>query len=395
MKLDSKNTRKILLIIFLSAIIFALIFNFMGFLAFLAKLMTYVTPIIVALCIAFVLNVFLTGFETKIFKFMGKAKHKLVRKLRRPLCLILTYLLAFGVVALVVLVIIPDIKDTVAYIIDKLPGFIVESREWLVTTLEGFDIPTDEIPEIDVNTFMDTVKNLISRYSTTIVDDAISITGSVLGVVSNILFGVIVSIYVLAQKEKIGAFMKRMIDSFLPQSGAYIVHHVCQQTYTSFTKFIGGQLTEAIFLGVLCYIGMLIFRFPNAAIISVIICITALVPIIGAWIGALVGALLILITDPLKAILFLLFLIILQQLEGNLIYPKVVGKAVGLPGVIVISAVLVGNNVGGVLGALVSVPLSAVIYTLLKEAMDYIGNKRKKEKELQLSTENTEIAESN
>ena len=107
------------------------------------------------------------------------------------------------------------------------------------------------------------------------------------------------------------------------------------------------------------------------------------------------GALLILITDPLKAILFLLFLIILQQLEGNLIYPKVVGKAVGLPGVIVISAVLVGNNVGGVLGALVSVPLSAVIYTLLKEAMDYIGNKRKKEKELQLSTENTEIAESN
>ena len=395
MKLDSKNTRKILLIIFLSAIIFALIFNFMGFLAFLAKLMTYVTPIIIALCIAFVLNVFLTGFETKIFKFMGKAKHKLVRKLRRPLCLILTYLLAFGVVALVVLVIIPDIKDTVAYIIDKLPGFIVESREWLVTTLEGFDIPTDEIPEIDVNTFMDTVKNLISRYSTTIVDDAISITGSVLGVVSNILFGVIVSIYVLAQKEKIGAFMKRMIDSFLPQRGAYIVHHVCQQTYTSFTKFIGGQLTEAIFLGVLCYIGMLIFRFPNAAIISVIICITALVPIIGAWIGALVGALLILITDPLKAILFLLFLIILQQLEGNLIYPKVVGKAVGLPGVIVISAVLVGNNVGGVLGALVSVPLSAVIYTLLKEAMDYIGNKRKKEKELQLSTENTEIAESN
>ena len=393
MKLDSKNTRRILLIIFLSAIIFALIFNFMGVLAFLAKLLTYFTPIIIALCIAFVLNVFLTGFETKIFKFMGKAKHKFVRNLRRPLCLILTYLLAFGVVSLIVLVIIPDIRDTVAYIIDKLPAFIVESREWLVNVLEGFNIPTDEVPEIDVNTFMDTVKSLASRYSTTIVDDAINITGSVLGVVSNILFGVIVSIYVLAQKEKIAAFMKRMVDSFLPEKGANVIHHICRQTYTSFTKFIGGQLTEAIILGMLCYIGMLIFRFPNAAIISVIICITALVPIVGAWIGAFVGALLILITDPLKAVLFVLFLIILQQLEGNLIYPKVVGKAVGLPGVIVISAVLVGSNIGGVLGALIGVPLSAVIYTLLKEAMVYIGDKRKKEKEFQISTENTEIAD--
>lgn len=386
MGLNSKNIQKILLIVFCSAIIFALVFNFMGVLGFLGKLMGYVTPIIIALCIAFVLNVFLTGFETKIFPFMKKSKHKIVRVLQRPLCLILTYALAIGLLALIVLVIIPDISDTITYIIDKLPAFIVESREWLIKTLEGFNIPTEDIPEIDINSLMDTVKNLFSKYSTTIVDDAISITGSVVSVVSDILFGIIVSAYILAKKEKIGAFMKRVINSFLPEKAANIIHHVSQQTFFSFTRFIGGQLTESIILGVLCYIGMLIFRFPNAAIISIIICVTSLVPVVGALAGAVVGAFLILISNPIKAILFLVFLIILQQLEGNLIYPKVVGKAVGLPGVIVISAVLVGGNIGGVMGALIGVPLAAVIYTLLKEAMEDIRIKKQKEKEAAAAT---------
>lgn len=339
------------------------------------------TPIIIALCIAFVLNVFLTGFETKIFGFMKKSKHKIINKLQRPLCLILTYALAIGLLSLIVLVIILDISDTIAYIIDKLPAFIVESREWLIKTLTDFNIPTDDIPEIDINSFMETVKNIFSQYSTSIVDDAISITGSVVGVVSDILFGIIVSAYILAQKEKIGAFMKRVINSFLPEKAAGLVHHVSQQTYFSFTRFIGGQLTESIILGVLCYIGMLIFGFPNALIISIIICITALVPIVGALAGAVVGAFLILITDPIKAVLFVVFLVILQQLEGNLIYPKVVGKAVGLPGVIVISAVLIGGNIGGVMGALIGVPLAAVVYALLKEAMDTIQANKQKEKE--------------
>ncbi len=382
MKLDSKNIKKILLIIFLSAIIFAAVFNFAGVLGVISKLVGFVTPIIIALCIAFVLNVFLTGFETKIFIFMDKSKRKFIRNLKRPICLVLTYLLALGLISLIVLVIIPDISDTISYIIDKLPVFVVDSRDWLVTTLQKFNVPTDEIPKIDVSTLMETLKTVFSKYSNSIVGDAINITGSVLGVVSNILFGVIVSIYVLSQKEKIGAFVKRMIDSFLPENAANVIHHISNQAFKSFTKFIGGQFTEAIILGVLCYLGMLIFRFPNAAIISIIICITALVPIVGAWVGAFTGAFLILITDPIKSLFFVLFIVILQQLEGNLIYPKVVGKAVGLPGIIVISAVLVGSNVGGVLGALIGVPLSAVIYTLLKELMDYIEQNRANEKEI-------------
>ena len=386
MGLNSKNIQKILLIVLCSAIIFALVFNFMGVLGFFGKLMGFISPIIIALCIAFVLNVFLTGFETRIFAFMKKSKHKIINKLQRPLCLILTYALAIGLLALIVLVIIPDISETIAYIIDKLPAFIVDSREWLVNTLTEFKIPTDDIPEINVDSFMKTVTGWLPKYSGNIVDGAISITGSVFGILSNIFFGIIVSAYILAQKEKIGAFMKRVINSFFPEKCASVIHHICAQTYFSFTRFIGGQLTEAIILGVLCYIGMLIFGFPNAAIISIIICVTALIPVVGALVGAFIGAFLILISDPIKAILFVVFLVILQQLEGNLIYPKVVGKAVGLPGVIVISAVLIGGNIGGVLGALIGVPLAAVIYTLLKELMDYIAVKRQKEQELKNKT---------
>ena len=391
MGLNLKNIEKILLIVLCSAIIFAIVFNFMGVLGFLGKLMGFITPIIIALCIALLLTVFLPGFETRIFGFRKKSKYKIINKLQRPLCLILTYALAIGILALIVLVIIPDISETIAYIIDKLPTFMVESREWLVKTLTELNVPVDDIPEIDVNSFMKTITEWLPKNGNNIVGGAISITGSVFGVLSDILFGVIVSAYILAQKEKIGAFMKRVINSFFPEKCANVIHHVCAQTYFSFTRFIGGQLTEAIILGVLCYIGMLIFGFPNAAIISIIICVTALVPVVGALIGAFIGAFLILITDPIKAILFVVFLVILQQLEGNLIYPRVVGKAVGLPGVIVISAVLVGGNIGGVMGALIGVPLAAVIYSLLKELMDYIALKKQKEKELKVTPEQLEI----
>lgn len=392
--LNSKNIRKILFIVFCSALIFALVFNFSAAFGFLSTLVTYIAPIIIGLCVAFVLNVFLTAFETKIFAFMKKSKYKIVHKLQRPLCLVLTYLLAFGLLSLIVLVIIPDLSETFAYIIDKLPAFVVDAREWLVNTLDKFGAPTKDIPEIDINSLMATLKDVFSKYSNTIVDDAINITGSVMGAISDIVFGLIISVYTLAQKEKIGAFVKRIIDSFLPEKVAKTVHHVSKQTNFAFTRFIGGQLIEAVILGTLCYIGMLIFGFPNAAIISIIICVSALIPVVGALIGGVIGGFLILITDPIKAILFVVFLVILQQLEGNLIYPKVVGKAVGLPGILVISSVLVGGNVGGVFGALVSVPITAVVYTLLKEALDDMSAKIKKEKEAEnTAPEQLEIEE--
>lgn len=376
MELNSKTIKKILLLVFLSTLIVWAVFNNTVVFCVVGKLFSYVSPIIAALCIAFILNVLLRVLENKVFFFFDKAKHNFVRKIKRPLCLVLTYILAIGIIALLVLVIIPDLIDTVIYVVKSLPSFLKDTREWVVGIAANFGIEDSKIPTMnfDFNDTLNTLQSLLSDYSNTIVNGAANITSSVVGGIYDTVFSLIISVYVLAQKERIGRFVKKVIDSFIPQKIAKTVYHLSAHASDSFSRFIGGQLTESVILGVLCYIGMLIFRFPNAAIISVLIAVSSLVPIVGAIVGVVIGALLIVITNPIKALFFIVFILILQQIEGNVIYPKVVGKAVGLPSIMVVSAVLIGGNIGGILGVLLSVPLSALLFTLLKEAID---NKKK------------------
>ncbi len=377
MNLNKKNFKKILLLVFLSAIIIFAVFNLITLLSLGGKVVSIFAPIIAAFCIAFIFNVLLRALENKVFFFWGKSKYKFVNKLKRPVCLILTYLLAIGIISLLVLVIIPDIIDTVLYVVKALPDFLKNAREWVVSVAANFKIPESKIPTIsfDFEATVKALQELLTNYSNTIVGGAADITTSVVGGVYDTVFSLIISVYILAEKERIGRFVKKVIDAFIPKKAAKTIYHVSALASDSFSRFIGGQLTEAVILGVLCYIGMLILRFPNAAIISVLIGVTSLVPIIGAFIGIIIGALLIVITNPIKALFFIVFILVLQQLEGNIIYPRVVGKAVGLPAIIVVSAVLVGGNIGGILGVLLSVPLSALLFTLLKEAIENRKNK--------------------
>ncbi len=384
MELNSKNIKKLLLVIFCGTLIFTAIQNFSSTVSVVSKIFSLFSPIITALCIAFVLNVLLTALETKLFFFMDKSKKRFVNILKRPLCLILTYLIGIGLISVLILVIIPDIVDTVVYIAEKLPGFVMQVTEWLQGIIDKFGLEIDELPgtRINWNTVAKTLKDWISGSETKIFGDAINITTSVFAGAFDTVLSFVISVYVLAQKEKIGAFLKRMIDAFLPQKATEIIYHISSQSAYTFSKFIGGQLTEALILGTLCFVGMLIFGFPNALIISVLIAVTSLVPLVGATVGVAVGALLIFITSPIKALLFVVFFLILQQIEGNLIYPKVVGKAVGLPGVIVVSAVLLGGNIGGIMGALLAVPTCATLYVFLKEAIAYWSRKRNIETEI-------------
>lgn len=379
MELNSKTIKKILFIIFCGAVIFTAIQKLPSVWAGFSVVISLFNPIIAALCIAFVLNVLLRALETKVFAFMGNSNKKFVNKLRRPICLVLTYLIAFGLVSLLILVIIPDIIETITYIAEKLPSFVTKSYNRLGELLERFKIDKEILPEIKINwnSIFETAKSLVSNYYNKIFDGAIGITTSVVGGVYNTIFSFVISVYILAQKERIGRFVKRVIDAFIPENQTKIIYHIALRTEEAFSRFIGGQLIEAIILGALCFVCMIIFRLPNALIISVLISVTALVPVIGSTVGVIIGFLLIVITNPLKAILFVLFILVLQQVEGNLIYPKVVGRAVGLPGVIVVCAVLLGGNIGGIVGALIAVPTAAVVYTLLKEAVE-IANEKKK-----------------
>lgn len=372
MELNTKNIKKILLIILFGAVTFTALQNFDRVLSLLKTAFSVFRPVITALCIAFVLNILLTALETKLFKFMDTGKHKFTRKAKRPLCLILTYLIALGIIVVLFSVIIPDIINTVVYLAERLPTFMNDARLWLENMLERFNLSQELLPNIKINwsSVAETVTGLLTNYSNTIFGRAFNITASVFSVAYDFVFSVMISVYILAQKERIGRFTVRCIDAFIPKKIAETVYHIAKRTYDSFAKFIGGQLTESVILGTLCFIGMTVFRFPNAAVISVFIAATSLIPIVGATVGVVIGFLLILITNPIKALLFIVFFVVLQQLEGSLIYPRVVGKSVGLPGVIVVCAVLVGGNIGGIIGALISVPTSAVLFVLLKEAIE-------------------------
>lgn len=378
MELNTKNIKRILLIIFLGALIYTAVQNANDVLAVIGNIFSIFAPIIAALCIAFVLNVLLTALETKLFKFMDKSNKKFILSLKRPICLVLTYLFGLGIISVLILVIIPDIIDTIIYLIERIPSFVDDLSKWIQEMLTKFNIEIDQLPGTDINWTLvaNTLKNWISGSETKIFGDAVNITTSVFGGIFEGLFSIVISVYILAQKEKIGEFLKRMLDAFLPSKACRLIHHISSQASYTFSRFIGGQLTESLILGILCYIGMIIFRFPNALIISVFIAITSLVPIVGATIGVVVGALLIFITSPVKALLFVVFFLVLQQIEGNLIYPKVVGKAVGLPGMLVVSAVLLGGNVGGILGALIAVPTCALGFVLLKELIEFCKEKK-------------------
>ena len=371
MELNSKNIRKILFIIFCGALIFTAIENFERTFLILGNAISVCTPIIAALSIAFILNIPLSSLENKVFAFMAKSKKKFVTKLRRPVCLVLTYLLALGFVALLILVIIPDIVETVIYLFEKMPAFVMDAKNRLDDLLNKFNIDS-AVPEIKINwsAAIDAIQTWFSNSYAMIFNNAVDATTSVFGGLFDGVFSLMISVYVLAQKERIGGFMRRFINRFFKPNWAKNTFRIASKTDDSFARFIKGQFTESVILGTLCFIGMLIFRFPNALIISAIVGVAALVPVVGSIVGAIIGALLILITSPIKAVLFIVFLIVLQQIEGNLIYPRVMGKAVGIPSVLVVSAVLVGGNIGGVLGALLAVPTCAVIFTLIKESID-------------------------
>ena len=324
MELDPKTTKKILFFIAFGAVCFAAVTNFEKVISVLGGAISVFRPVITALCIAFVLNVLLSALENKAFAFMDKSKRGFVKKAKRPLCLTLTYLIALGLIVLLISVIIPDVIDTCVNLAEK-------------------NI------EIDWTKAANAIKDYLVNYSDRIFGSAYSFTTSVFSGIYNTVFSVMISVYILACKEKIGRFTVKCIDVFAPKKAAAAVYHVSSLTYGCFAKFIGGQLTESVILGVLCFIGMTVFRFPNATVISVFICATSLIPIVGATLGVIVGFLLIFISSPVKALLFIVFFVVLQQLEGSLIYPRVVGKSVGLPGVIVVCAVLVGGNIGGIL----------------------------------------------
>ena len=352
----------VLLIVFAWALV-----NLDAVLRFLGKVLALFTPFLIGGAIAFLINVVLRPLECCWNKVCRKAPAKLVR----PVCLTASTVLVLGILFAVVFMMIPSLRESGDEFIQNIPVYVEEIGRWWADTVHFTAKYNIILPEyaIDSGLLIEKITTLINDEGSGIITVTWGAATSILSGLVDVLLAFVFALYLLAKKELVADHLKKLITTVLPQTRAKRLLSIASLTNQTFTNFVSGQLTEAVIIGVLCFFGMLILRIPYAGAVSAFVAVTALVPIFGAWLGGGLGAFLILLAEPIKAVWFIVYLLILQQVEGNLIYPKVVGKSVGLPGLLVLMAVTIGGGAFGILGMLFSVPACAVLYSLYLEFM--------------------------
>ncbi len=345
---------------------------------FLGNLLSAVAPLLIGCAIAYLVNILMTAYEKIYFP---KTRKKILIKSRRPVCLLLAYLTLAVVIVLVIALVIPQLIHCMMLLLDKVPGAI----KALVGTLENLEIVSDDLinylGSIEWQSKISQLIQMITSGVGDVLDIVIVTLTSVFSGLATALIAIIFSIYLLSSKEKIARQYGKLMGRYIKPRISDKINYVFSVMNTCFRRYIVGQCTEAVILGALCTLGMLLFRFPYATMIGALVAFTALIPVAGAYIGAFLGAFMILTVDPLKALLFLIFLVVLQQLEGNIIYPRVVGSSIGLPGIWVLAAVTVGGGMLGIFGMLLGVPLAATAYKLLREDVNRGKPSERKKKE--------------
>ena len=358
------NLKEIKKIIFLAIVlVFAFIYikEIWQFITFIIKIFM---PFIIGLAIAFVINVLMNTIEKKWLK-----KWNTKSNIKRVISLLLSIILVISFIIFLLLLIIPNLQNTIALFADSIPIY----SQNLENILNNWQIDTNIVTEINdiLNTLGDNLAEYIKNNSNQVLETTLGIASNVVTGFINITIGFVFAIYFLAQKERIASQFSKLMAAYIPQKRIDKINEIAALANKIFSHFVSGQCLEAIIIGILCFIGMVLLRLPYAPTISVLIGFTALIPVFGAFIGTIFGAFLIFMISPIQAIIFVMFIIILQQLEGNLIYPKVVGKSVGLPGIWVLVAVTVGASINGVLGMLLSVPICSIIYSIVATNVKY------------------------
>lgn len=361
------KTRKdiIIIISYIALVIFALV-NFSKIFVFLGKVISIFSPFLLGIILAFVLNVLNNFIEKKIF---GKIKpSKIWNKIKRPLCITLSLILVFLTIFFVMNLLIPQLKNSASLFTDTLPAY----KEDIIGILNKFDV--DESTVNKVGEYLDNFGKVITDYIKGNSKDVITVTTevatSVVNIISKGIITLVFAIYMIAQKETLSRQINKVMKAYLKPKTINKINTVGTLANKTFSNFVTGQCLEALIFGSLVFVGMLIFRFPYASTIGVLLGFTALIPIFGAFIGTAIGFILIMMVSPVKAILFVVFIIVLQQIEGNLIYPRVVGKSIGLPGMWVLLSVTVGGSIGGIHGMLIATPLCSLLYALFTKMVN-------------------------
>ena len=376
------------------AVILIVIYLGLANITYVSSAVTWVaklfTPLTVGFFMALILNVPMRFFESFMWP---KAKRKFPQKIRRPLAFTLSLVLILGILAGVIILVVPELINALKMIASSSMGFINEMAQ-LNKTEAITQLPFGNLlAKINWSEIANNVEQWIKDQSGTIVNGAMDTVVSLVGGIVDFVFAVIFSIYILFSKEKLKAQAARLIRAWLPEKGGNYIIHTCDVANGVFRNFVAGQTIEAIILGSLCALGMVILRIPYAPMVSALVGVMSLIPVVGAFIGGGVGAFMIFTESPVKALVFVVFIIVLQQLEGNLIYPKVVGSQVQLPAIWVLAAVTVGGAVAGPAGILLGIPLVSTAYILIREATEKREQKLTASKEIPADTESATPSE--
>lgn len=326
-------------------------------------------PLIFGLAIAYVLNILMKKIEKIYFP---NSKNKIIVESRRSVSILLSILLITGIIVIVALIVIPEFVRAVSVIIAAIPEALENVKAFITANNNNYEVIGKGLAtlQIDIDGIIGNIMTAASVVLKNLLNSILVFMGSFTSGLMNFLIALVFAIYVLACKEKLSMQIRKIMNAFLKSKTIGKLNYIFDVTNEAFSNFIVGQCMEAVIIGVLCTIGMIIFRFPYAVTVGVFISVTALIPVVGAYLGAALGAFMILTVSPLKALLFLVFITILQQLENNLIYPKVVGSSIGLPGIWVFAAITIGGGLGGILGMLLSVPVAAAIYKLFTDKVN-------------------------
>ena len=381
--------KKTIVHIFLAAlgcvVIYWLLNKTSQFLAVCSSILGILSPFLLGAVMAFILNVPMREIESRLTSIRGAG-------LRRTASILLTFLALILVLIAVVWLVIPQIGATFRILIPKITMFfqkvqgqimvfLADNPDLMEMVSSNIDLEAIDLPSL-IQKVMDVLGNSVS----TIATSAVSVVGGITGAVVDGVIALVFALYALAQKENLERQGKKLLYAFLPEYAVDRIIRVLHLTKGTFSNFISGQCLEAVILGGLFFVTMFLFRMPYITLISILIGVTSLVPLVGSFVGCILGAFFILVNSPMQAVWFVVLFLVLQQIEGNFIYPRVVGNSIGLPGMWVLVAVTIGGDLMGVVGMLLMIPLSSVIYTLLREAT----NKRITQRKIPLEKVNGE-----
>lgn len=379
MNLDKDTMKKIMLLIAYTILLAVLLFNFDVVLDAFGFLFGIIAPFLLGTVMAFALNLPMKFFEERLFSGKVCAKYKGAKKIARPCSLLLALISVLAVLLLVIFVVVPELGQSIVSLGNTIQSVIPLAEAWIIEQFPDNQTISQWVNSLDFNwnQIIGNLINFLKNGAGDMLSGTFSIAVSIINTLANVAIGFVFAIYILLQKEKLRAQVEKVMQAFLPEKQRNIIEKVCSLTYRTFANFLTGQCLEAVILGTMFFITLTVLRYPYALLIGVLIAFTALIPIFGAFIGCVIGAFLILMISPVKALIFIGVFLVLQQIEGNLIYPHVVGGSVGLPSIWVLAAVSIGASLMGVVGMIIFIPLTSILYSLFREAVNAELKKQK------------------